>query len=142
MKVSEVMQGRVCVCSHTDPISRCARLMRDEKIGLLPVVNGGGRVVGVVTDRDLALRGLAGDRGPETLVSEVMTYGPVVTASPDDELNEIECRLAKCHKSRALVTDGEGRCVGIVGLEDIAWSETPLRTAILRREVRRRGRRY
>ena len=138
MRVRDVMMQRVCVCSVSDPIDKCARLMRDERIGLLPVVNGGGRVVGVVTDRDLALRAVAGNRSGQTRVGEIMTYGPVVTVSPDDELVELESRMAKSRKGRAVVVDRDGRCVGVVSLADIALKEDPARTAMLFREISRR----
>lgn len=137
MKVAEVMVSRVSRCSETDRIDACSRVMRDQKVGLLPVVNGGGRVVGVVTDRDIALRVVAGNKPGSTLVREVMTRGPVVTITAGDELAELESRLAKAHKRRAVVIDSLGRCVGIVSLWDIAQKEEPSRTVLLLREVSR-----
>lgn len=138
MKVRDVMVEGVSRCSELDRIDMCSRLMRDRRVGLLPVINGGGRVVGVVTDRDIALRVVAGNRPGSTLVREVMTRGPVVTVTAQDELSELESRLAKAHKRRAVVIDNLGRCVGIVSLWDIAQKEEPARTVMLLREVSRR----
>ncbi|MBS1151613.1 MAG: hypothetical protein H6Q89_3311 [Myxococcaceae bacterium] len=137
MKVRDVMVERVSRCSELDRIDMCSRLMRDRKVGLLPVINTGGRVVGVVTDRDIALRVVAGNRPGSTLVREVMTRGPVVTVTAGDELTELESRLAKARKRRAVVIDSFGRCVGIVSLWDIAQKEEPSRTVMLLREVSR-----
>jgi CBS domain-containing protein len=137
MKVRDVMVERVSRCSELDRIDMCSRLMRDRRVGLLPVINLGGRVVGVVTDRDIALRVVAGNRPGSTLVRDVMTHGPVVTVTMGDELSELESRLAKAHKRRAVVVDSAGRCVGIVSLWDIAQKEEPARTVMLLREVSR-----
>lgn len=137
MKVRDLMVDRVSRCSELDRIDRCSRLMRDRRVGLLPVINSGGRVVGVVTDRDIALRVVAGNRPGSTLVREVMTRGPVVTVTASDELHELESRLAKARKRRAVVVDSLGRCVGIVSLWDIAQKEEPSRTVMLLREVSR-----
>lgn len=120
MKCEEVMWTLVFKCDEHTTVSDCARLMRDEALGFLPVLDARLSVVGVVTDRDLAVRVLAEALPPETPVSAVMTRGPFLTCRADDELHELEQRMAESRKSRALVNEPDGTLLGIITLADIA----------------------
>lgn len=138
MKVREVMLSHVYTCTEEQTIATCSRLMRDEKIGFVPVLGANGKVAGVVTDRDLVVRAIANDLPLTTPLRDVMTRGPLVAAQPDEELDELEVRLAKGRTSRGLVLDRAGNCVGVVSLSDIALSESMTRTGGLMRAVARR----
>ena len=123
MLCRDVMNKSVVVCNEGDRVADCARLMRDRCIGFVPVVDGGGQVVGVLTDRDLALRVLAEDLSPETPVRAVMTRD-VRICRPWDSLRAAERKMAAVRKSRLVVADEDGCCAGVISLSDIAQADT------------------
>ena len=98
-----------------------AGMMRSEDIGMLPVMDG-GKLVGLVTDRDLVVRVMAERKDPEEVrVGDVVTSQPV-TVSPDTRLSEAR-QLMERHKVRRLpVMKGE-ELVGILSLGDVAWAD-------------------
>jgi CBS domain-containing protein len=102
-----------------------AGMMRSEDIGMLPVMDG-GKLVGLVTDRDLVVRVMAERRDPEEVrVGDVVTSQPV-TVSPDTRLSEAR-QLMERHKVRRLpVMKGE-ELVGILSLGDVAWADASTR---------------
>jgi CBS domain-containing protein len=102
-----------------------AGLMRSEDIGVLPVVEE-GRLVGLVTDRDLVLRVLADRKDPdEVKVAEVLTRSPV-TVTPDNRLSEARA-LMEQHKVRRLPVVKGHQLVGILSLGDVAWHDASTR---------------
>jgi CBS domain-containing protein len=123
MRCREVMSKMVVVCQEGDTVADCARLMRDRNIGFVPVVDGGDQVSGIVTDRDLALRVVADERGPDTPVSAVMTRD-VRVCHPWDTLRAAERKMAEVRKSRLVVVDEDGHCAGVISLSDVAQTET------------------
>ena len=137
MLCREVMKTDVARCSEALTVQSCSRMMRDNNIGFLPVVDEGGQVVGVVTDRDLALRVLADDLPAETPVGRVMTRD-VRVCGPDDALETAEWKMSSARKSRLVVTDGGGRCVGVISLSDVAQADTRSRSGGVLRAVTRR----
>jgi CBS domain-containing protein len=98
--------------------------MRDNDCGSLPVVESDSnrRLLGIVTDRDLAIRGLAEGRGPDTRVREIMTEGPTTTA-PDDEVEIVREVMVAQQVRRVPVIDEDGRVLGIVAQADMAREE-------------------
>lgn len=121
MKIRKVMTAPVVTCDVNDSIQRCAQLMRDHNVGFMPVVNGTGDVVGVVTDRDLAIRALAEAR-PATTPVQAFLSGDVVACRADDELWFAEETLARSQKIRLVVTE-DGMAVGVVSLADLGQVE-------------------
>ena len=102
-----------------------AGMMRSEDVGAIPVVED-GKVLGLVTDRDLVIRVIADRKDPtEVKVSDVMTASPI-TVSPDTRLSEAR-QLMERHKVRRLpVTKGD-ELVGILSLGDVAWADASTR---------------
>jgi CBS domain-containing protein len=98
--------------------------MRDNDCGSIPVVEntGSNRLIGTVTDRDLAIRVLAAAMGPETLVREVMTAEPI-TCVPEDEVEDLRQVMIERQVRRVPVVDTDGALVGIVAQADIAREE-------------------
>jgi CBS domain-containing protein len=98
--------------------------MRDNDCGSLPVVESESsrKLVGTVTDRDLAIRGLAEGRGPETRIRELMTDGPT-SAAPDDEVEIVREVMVAQQVRRVPVVDENGLVVGIVAQADLARVE-------------------
>lgn len=136
MKCSEIM-NRVVYCHLDDPIFQVARRMRDLNIGFMPVCDDHGRMVGVVTDRDLAMRVIAERRDSERPVGEVMTT-EIVACRPDDDLRIAEQRMEAHEKSRIVCLDDQGKPVGVISLSDLARYEWSGRAAELLRHITRR----
>ncbi len=105
-----------------ETVHDAARTMRDESIGFLPVCDPNGRVVGTVTDRDLAVRVVAEDCDPSTPVGDVMTR-EVVACKPEDSLQDVQALMAINHKSRIMVLDEDQKLIGVISLSDIAQEE-------------------
>lgn len=140
MKCEDVMLTLIFKAGLTSTVAECAQLMRDEELGFLPVLDEQFKVVGVVTDRDLAIRIVAEQKPLTTPVSEVMTKGPFLSCEPEDELEELEQRMAREKKARALVKAPDGSLLGVISLSDIAQAERSAeRTGKLLKEVTRRG---
>jgi CBS domain-containing protein len=137
MLCRDLMKTTVITCREEDSLHRCAELMKEWKIGLLPVVDRVGHVVGVVTDRDIVVRGLAENRPLSTESRSIMTKD-VVACQPGDELWLAEERMGSARKSRILVVDEARRCLGIISLSDVSQAEDGLRAGELLQRVTRR----
>ncbi|MGH6861782.1 MAG: CBS domain-containing protein [Phyllobacterium sp.] len=118
MKVSEAMTRDVRVADPEQSIQEAARTMADLDVGSLPVGEN-DRLVGMITDRDIAVRGVADGKGPETKVRQVMTVD-VKYCHDDQDLDEVTRNMADIQVRRLPVIDREKRLVGILALGDIA----------------------
>ena len=99
-----------------------ARKMRDDGIGCLPVGEN-DRLVGMITDRDLACRAVAEGKGPDTPVREVMSTEQVLYCFEDEDLNHVAENMSDERVRRLPVMNREKRLVGIVSLGDVAVKE-------------------
>lgn len=127
-KVSEVMSTDVQTISPDDTIEEAAQEMRDGDFGLVPVVED-EELVGVVTDRDIAIRAVAEGKDPSTPVSEVMSEG-VVWVNEDDSVEDA-ARIMSEHQIRRLpVVDSEQHIVGIVSLGDFAVDSSEIEPVV------------
>lgn len=118
MKVRELMTAGPCCCSPDQSIQAVAKMMADHDCGSVPVVES-GRVVGIVTDRDLAVRAIAQGMEPDTEVREVMTASPQCCGE-DDEVATVERVMGERQVRRIPVVNADGGCVGIVSQADLA----------------------
>ena len=123
MLCRDVMKKRVFVCRPDDTVARCARIMRDQSIGFIPIVDADGLVSGVVTDRDLAVRALADELPLEMPVGVIMTRD-VRVCRAQDTLRSAERKMAEVKRSRLVVVDDARRCVGVISLSDVAQAES------------------
>ena len=125
MKISELMTKNPCTVTPDTPVSEAARLMKEEDVGIVPVVErvGGaetrGRLVGVITDRDIAIRHVAEGRTTDTPVRDVMSGG-VKTATPDDTVDSVMALMGREQVRRVPVVDERGSLVGVVSQADLA----------------------
>lgn len=125
MKISELMTKNPCTVTPETPVSEAARLMKEEDVGIIPVVErvGGaetrGRLVGVVTDRDITVRHVAEGRTTDSPVRDVMSGG-VKTASPDDDAETVMTLMGREQVRRIPVVDERGSLVGVVSQADFA----------------------
>ena len=118
MKVSDVMSTDVETVRPNQMVRDAARFMLQADAGSIPVTEG-NRLVGMITDRDIAVRGVALGYGPETPVSELMTSG-IVSAHADELIEEAARKMGEAQVRRLPVIDHEERLVGIVSLGDLA----------------------
>ena len=119
MLCEEFMKRDVEFVSPRDTVEDAAGRMRDLNIGFLPVCDQSNKVVGTLTDRDIAIRLVAERRHGEAFVEEVMTR-EVVACNPKDDIQKAHQLMAKHHKSRIMCIDREGSLVGVISLSDIA----------------------
>ncbi|MFI5233084.1 MAG: CBS domain-containing protein [Gemmatimonadales bacterium] len=120
MNARDVMKSHPSVVLAEDSIQKAARIMRDRNIGMLPVVANlrGRSLVGVLTDRDIAVRCNAAGHGPDCKVRDHMTRGAIVSVEPDAHARDIAARMEGFHLRRLPVVE-RGGVVGVVALADI-----------------------
>ena len=122
MKVKDIMTDRVIRVHPEECVAVAARQMATNHIGAMPVCGNDGRVLGVVTDRDLVVRCLAAGRSPEkTKVREVMT-GFVVSVTPDTGIRAAASVMGHRQIRRLPVVE-EGKLLGMISLSDLATRE-------------------
>jgi CBS domain-containing protein len=131
----EIMRSRVGGIPPQATIQEAAEKMRLEQVGFLPVLSADGHLLGVITDRDIALRICASNRSAaETTVQEVMSTD-LVTCDPEATAERVEELMSARNVSRVVVTDAEARFLGVVTLADLAQCEEPIRLARLVRQL-------
>ena len=121
MEVRDIMTAPAIAVGQEESVAAAVRLMRRYNLGALPVCDGAGRLRGMVTDRDIALRCFAGEEtGDAVRVGEIMSRG-VVTAAPGDTV-EAAARTMAGERVRRLPVTENGRLVGMVSLCDMTRS--------------------
>lgn len=118
MKVREIMSATVDSIDSADSISYAAQRMAEDDMGALLVLSE-GRLAGIVTDRDIAVRGVATEIPPQAPVRRIMT-NDVATCSPDDDVESVLALLAREQIRRMPVCERKDEVVGIVTLADLA----------------------
>lgn len=134
MKISQCMTQDVCLVSPDDTIERAAQLMGSTDSGVLPVSDG-DRLVGMITDRDIAIRGIAEGSGPDARVGDVMSR-EVKYCFDDAETDEVLGNMAQIQVRRMPVVDHDKRLVGIISLADLDHDE-PRRSGEALRQITR-----
>ena len=117
MKVSDVMTRDVTTVRPDQTARDAAGFMLKVDAGSIPVIDG-DRLIGMITDRDIAVRGVAEGHGPETPVRDLMT-NDIVAARIDDDVEEIAVRMSQAQVRRLPVIDDQERLCGIVSIGDI-----------------------
>jgi CBS domain-containing protein len=137
-KCNEVMTKNPVCCLPNDAVIKAAELMKSENIGSIPVIENEQtqKVVGIVTDRDLALKIVAEGRDAKsTNVEEVMTR-KVVTCLADDDLQKALDAMAEHQLRRIPVVDNNNKILGIIAQADVATrADQPEKTAEMVKEI-------
>jgi CBS domain-containing protein len=120
MKVAELMTSNVKTCGQGDSLDKGARIMWDNDCGCLPVVDQDNRIVGILTDRDIAMAAYAQGLPLHAMRAEDAMTRVVVSCSPDDEIGTAEEMMRQNKVRRIPVTDSDRRPVGILSLNDLA----------------------
>ena len=118
MRVADVMTKDVRLINPDQTLREAAKMMFDADIGAVPVA-AQDRLVGMVTDRDIAIRGIARGKGPKTKVRDVMTE-QVKYCFDDEDLDHVSKNMASLQMRRLPVMNRDKRLVGIVSLGDLA----------------------
>ena len=122
MRVSEAMTREVRVATPGQSIRDVARIMDEINAGSVPVGDD-DRLVGMITDRDIAIRAVAQGKGPDTAVREVMSSEKVLYCYDDEELEHVAKNMSEHQVRRLPVVNREKRLVGIVSFGDVAQKE-------------------
>jgi CBS domain-containing protein len=122
MKIAECMTQDIEIVNPDQPIREAAQFMLRADAGIMPVSEG-DKLVGMVTDRDIAVRAVAEGRGPDTPVRDIMS-GDVLFCFEDDEVEAVAMKMSDAQVRRMPVLSREDETlVGIVSLGDISRSE-------------------
>jgi CBS domain-containing protein len=117
--IRELMTDNPCAIDSEKPVAYAAKMMRDEDVGLAPIVEG-DRLVGTLTDRDIAIRVVAEGRDPESTKVADVASTDLVTVDPQQNLEEALRLMAEYQVRRLPVVEEDGRLVGVVAQADVA----------------------
>lgn len=121
MKISDIMTRDVCIAAAEETVREAAKKMAEIDAGMLPVSEN-DRLVGMVTDRDIVIRGVAAGKGPDVKIRDVMTQD-VKYCYEDQDTEEVASNMADQQVRRLPVLDHNKRLVGIVSLADLAANQ-------------------
>ena len=121
MKVEDIMTRAVHSVRPGDSVAEAARAMAENDIGMLPVIDGND-LLGIVTDRDITVRGVAVGLDSSSPIRRIMSED-VATCSPDDDVEDALETMANEQVRRPPVCDGQDRVIGIIGLADAAMRD-------------------
>jgi CBS domain-containing protein len=133
--IRDAMTSNPCSIDVGQSVAYAAKMMRDEDVGIAPIVEG-DRLVGVLTDRDIAIRVVAEGRDPEgTKVEEVASRDGIVTVDPQQNLDEALRLMARHQVRRLPVVEEDGRLVGVLAQADVAQEAPDEKTGDLVEEI-------
>ena len=121
MKVQDIMTGEPRSLTPDSTAREAAQLMKEINAGVIPVVESAGskKLVGVITDRDIAIRIVGEGKGADCRVSEVMSSGRLATCGPTDDVDRVMETMSREQVRRIPIVDERGSLVGIVAQADI-----------------------
>ena len=118
MKIRDFMTTEIETVTADQTAKEAAGFMLRADTGSIPVCDE-GKVIGMITDRDIAVRGVAEGLGPDTAVRELMSE-KIVCARDDDEVSTVAQRMSEAQVRRLPVLNADGKLVGIVSLGDLS----------------------
>lgn len=122
MKARDIMTSDPHVTTQREPVSRAAEIMRDLDIGIVPVVDDTSsmRLIGVITDRDIAVRCVAKKHGSACTVGEHMTSEHLNTVHPNDDIEVVIALMERDQVRRIPVVSDDNRLAGVIAQADLA----------------------
>lgn len=138
MKARDIMTPDPTTCSREDDLTAVVEVMKNENCGIVPITEGNGehKVVGVVTDRDVALYlGKKNVRPSDAAAAEVMTTD-IVSVEPDADIHDVSRKMQQAQVRRVLVTEGKS-LLGVVSTADLARASSKSSTDSVGEEVER-----
>lgn len=131
--IRDVMSSDPCSIEADKPVAYAAKMMKDEDVGLAPVVEG-EQLVGTLTDRDIVTRVVAAGKDPQSVPVKEVASTEVVTVEPERNLDEALQLMAQ-HKLRRLPVVEDGRLVGVLAQADVARQAKDTETGELVKEI-------
>jgi len=132
--IKDVMTSNPCSSDADKSVAYAAKMMRDEDVGVAPIVED-DKLIGMLTDRDIAIRVVAEGRNPDQVIVRDVASKQVVTIDPQQGLDEALRIMAK-HKVRRLpVVEEDGKLVGVVAQADVARKGDDTKTGKLVEEI-------
>jgi CBS domain-containing protein len=132
--IRDVMTSNPCTIDAEKSVAYAAKMMREEDVGLAPIVEG-EKLIGMLTDRDIAIRVVAEGRNPDQVKVRDVASTRLVTVDPRQDLDEALRKMAKHQVRRLPVVEEDGRLVGVVAQADIAREGDDSRTGQLVEEI-------
>jgi CBS domain-containing protein len=117
--IRDLMTSNPCSIDADKPVAYAAKMMRDEDVGLAPIVEG-NKLIGTLTDRDIAIRVVAEGKDPQSTTVRQVATTTLVTVDPDQDLDEALRLMAKNQVRRLPVVEEDGKLAGVVAQADIA----------------------
>lgn len=121
MKIQEIMTRNPSCVTPDASVREAAQIMKREDVGMLPVVQGSSdrKLIGLVTDRDIAIRCIAEGRDGSCSVREVMSADDLATCSANDDVDDVMDAMSTEQVRRIPIIDERGALVGIVSQADV-----------------------
>src|SRR4051812_37748011 len=121
MRIQDIMTRNPACVTPSATVREAAQVMLREEVGIVPVVedNSDRQLIGVVTDRDIAIRCVAEGKGSECRVKEVMSSGDLATCSQSDDVDSVLDAMRAEKVRRIPIVDERGSLVGIVSQADV-----------------------
>ena len=132
--IKDVMTSNPCSIDADKSVAYAAKMMKDEDVGLAPIVEG-DKLIGMLTDRDIAIRVVAEGRNPDQVTVKEVASKQVVTIDPQQDLAEALRIMAKHQVRRLPVVEEDGRLVGVVAQADVAREGDDTQTGELVQEI-------
>jgi CBS domain-containing protein len=132
--IKDVMTSDPCTIDADKSVAYAAKMMRDEDVGVAPIVES-DKLVGMLTDRDIAVRVVAEGKDPERVTVREVASKQVVTVDPQQDLEEALRIMAKHQVRRLPVVEEDGRLVGVVAQADVAREGDDTETGQLVQEI-------
>ena len=132
--IKDVMTSNPCTIDADKSVAYAAKMMKDEDVGLAPIVEG-DKLIGMLTDCDIAIRVVAEGRNPDQVTVREVASKQVVTIDPQQDLDEALRIMAKHQVRRLPVVEEDGRLVGVVAQADVAREGDDTQTGELVQEI-------
>ena len=132
--IKDVMTSDPCSIDADKSVAYAAKMMRDEDVGLAPIVED-DKLIGMLTDRDIAIRVVAEGKDPNQVTVREVASKQVVTIDPQQDLSEALRIMAKHQVRRLPVVEEDGRLVGVVAQADVAREGDDTQTGELVQEI-------
>jgi CBS domain-containing protein len=125
--VRDAMTSNPCTIDATKDVAYAAKMMKDEDVGVAPIV-AGDQLVGMLTDRDIAIKVVAEGKDPKATMVRDIASSTVVTVDPQQDLDEAMRLMAKNQVRRLPVVEEDGKVVGILAQADVALAGNDAKT--------------
>ena len=132
--IRDAMTSNPCAIDSDKSVAYAAKMMRDEDVGFAPIVKG-DRLVGAVTDRDIAVKVVSEGKDPETTTVLEVASKKLVTVHPDKDLEEALKLMAHNQVRRLAVVEQDGQLVGVLAQADVAQEADAAETGRMVEEI-------